>query len=317
MLTVSKWTAIALCLGVATTSVAAAESSYTVRKGDSLSSIAAQTLNDAQRWREIWALNPQIRAPKELQPGTRLRLPAPPPSDTDTAISTLSPRPALDGVQLMAEALIRNGRIHAMQRDYQLLDARQAGTAARVQAVREEAETVRLYARGLPGTSVIGQRFALFRASADPASSELIELKRVGTAELLAHESDKGTLKLLQSQVSQEQLNQLWLLPLAEPRRPLQAHYPERPVQARIIKALYEQPGGYLLLLDQGRAAGLQPGHLLRFGKRELIQTDTGEVAQYPAREAGWMLVIEAEQSASLALVVQAHGVPAVDDPVF
>lgn len=47
---------------------------YTVRKGDTLSGIAAKQLNNAGRWHEIANLN-GIRDPRRLQIGTVLRLP--------------------------------------------------------------------------------------------------------------------------------------------------------------------------------------------------------------------------------------------------
>jgi len=47
---------------------------YIVKKGDTLSSIAAKQLGDASRWREIARLN-NIRDPRDIRPGQRLRLP--------------------------------------------------------------------------------------------------------------------------------------------------------------------------------------------------------------------------------------------------
>jgi nucleoid-associated protein YgaU len=47
---------------------------YTVRKGDSLASIARRYLSDASRWREIDELN-NLGDPHKIVPGTRIRLP--------------------------------------------------------------------------------------------------------------------------------------------------------------------------------------------------------------------------------------------------
>lgn len=47
---------------------------YTVRKRDSLASIARRFLNDAERWREIARLN-GLRDPHRIVPGRRIRLP--------------------------------------------------------------------------------------------------------------------------------------------------------------------------------------------------------------------------------------------------
>lgn len=74
----------------------------TVRRGDTLSAIAARRLDDADRWRDIYSLNRgkqfttgSLTNPNLIQPGWKLRLPtpanapAPPPSSTP-------PRPAPD-----------------------------------------------------------------------------------------------------------------------------------------------------------------------------------------------------------------------------
>lgn len=52
---------------------AAANRTYTVKKGDSLSKIASTTLGSAQRWREIAKLN-GIRKPYLIRPGQVLTL---------------------------------------------------------------------------------------------------------------------------------------------------------------------------------------------------------------------------------------------------
>lgn len=47
---------------------------YTVKRGDTLSRIAARELNDARRWREIAKLN-NLRDPDNLRVGMQLRMP--------------------------------------------------------------------------------------------------------------------------------------------------------------------------------------------------------------------------------------------------
>lgn len=48
---------------------------YTVKKGDTLKTIAAKQLGNASRWREIAAINGGIRDPKSIKVGQVLRLP--------------------------------------------------------------------------------------------------------------------------------------------------------------------------------------------------------------------------------------------------
>jgi len=49
---------------------------YTVQRGDTLSSIAAKFLGNPSRWREIWNLNSQIANPDKIEVGDVLTLPA-------------------------------------------------------------------------------------------------------------------------------------------------------------------------------------------------------------------------------------------------
>nr|WP_246259729.1 LysM peptidoglycan-binding domain-containing protein [Streptomyces typhae] len=49
-------------------------STYTVRKGDTLTSIAKAQLGDAGRWREIADLN-VLKNPDAITPGQKLKLP--------------------------------------------------------------------------------------------------------------------------------------------------------------------------------------------------------------------------------------------------
>jgi nucleoid-associated protein YgaU len=50
---------------------------YTVRDGDTLSSIAAQKLGKRGRWNEIYELNrDRVKDPDSVAPGTVLKLPS-------------------------------------------------------------------------------------------------------------------------------------------------------------------------------------------------------------------------------------------------
>lgn len=302
--------ALWLALSLAPAMVSA-EESYTVKRGDSFSSIAAHTLGNASRWREIWALNPEVRTPSALQPGTQLRLPAagsavaaapPAPSaDTEPAPHRLLPDP----IQALAADLINSGHIERLRRDYRLLDATDTHTVP-IHAMRQEAEGIYLDVNGLSANAA--PAYGLFKASPEPARPDVIELTRIGQANSLMQQT--GQMRLQVSEY-RESLNsgsgQLQLLPLARSHNVIASDYPPRPVQGRILKALYEQPGGYLLLLDQGSRAGLVPGHLLRYGKTADNRNSAG----------GWLLVIDTLDTTSLALVLQARQVPAVGDPIY
>lgn len=48
---------------------------YTVREGDTLESIAARQLGDPLRYWEIADINPQVKFPLDIAPGSVIRLP--------------------------------------------------------------------------------------------------------------------------------------------------------------------------------------------------------------------------------------------------
>jgi nucleoid-associated protein YgaU len=49
---------------------------HKVRRGETLWSIAADSLGDGNRWREILRLNPGVRSSRSLVSGSTIRLPA-------------------------------------------------------------------------------------------------------------------------------------------------------------------------------------------------------------------------------------------------
>ena len=54
-----------------------ARTTYTVRKGDSLSRIAKEIYGDANGWRKIFEANrDQIEDPDMIEPGQKLKIPA-------------------------------------------------------------------------------------------------------------------------------------------------------------------------------------------------------------------------------------------------
>ncbi|GAA0695755.1 LysM domain-containing protein [Marinobacterium maritimum] len=314
MLTSSRWAALLLALTLTTTPLSAsAADTYTVQRGDSLSSIAARLLGKADRWREIWSLNPQIRTPKQLQPGTRLRLPntdsRPEPRQTAAVHHT----DALDPIQVMAEDLIRSGHIDRMRTDYRLLDTHAPENRIRLHSRRSEADGDFLYIHGLSNAAADGTMYGLFKSSPEPAGTSFIELTRIGQARLVLQQGDKARLRITENR--QPPLANLQVLPLYRQPLKVKPGYPGSPVNARIIKALYEQPGGYLLLLDQGRQSGVEPGQLLHYSKAN-SPAPTAFPAKRPSQEGGWVLVIDTSQDASLALVIQARQIPAVGDSV-
>jgi hypothetical protein len=131
----------------------------------------------------------------------------------------------------------------------------------------------------------------------------------------LLQQGDKARLRVIETRQPQTlQLPDLQVLPLDRPLTRARAEYPTQAVNARILKALYEQPGGYILLLDQGSRSGLKPGHVLGYTKPDVVQSP--DSSRLPSASGGKMLVFDTSRDASLALVFQARQIPAVGDRV-
>lgn len=89
---------------------------YTVKRGDSLSSIAAKVLGSSGRWKEIWNINSDIADPNQIEVGQVINIPAGAvavssdpakslPGPRVTAVETLTPRAGDDDVQYMDDTI--------------------------------------------------------------------------------------------------------------------------------------------------------------------------------------------------------------------
>lgn len=77
----------------------ASSPTYTVRPGDSLSTIARDHLGDVERWPELVTLNPAVADhPDLIYPGTVLTLPTEPPVATDARTYTVRPGDTLSAI---------------------------------------------------------------------------------------------------------------------------------------------------------------------------------------------------------------------------
>ncbi|MBV0932492.1 LysM peptidoglycan-binding domain-containing protein [Marinobacterium weihaiense] len=292
----------AMLLGLTTLASATADAAdtYRVKRGDSLSSIAARVLGNAERWREIWSLNPQIRRPAALEVGEQLQLPgrqSVPAADS----SSWQPAPltAPDAAQAMALDLIRSGHIKRLRANYRLLDSTRLTNLPRVYAWRSEADGQYVYLHRGSSMAEPVQEYGLFISSLEPSSPRFVELSRIGRAEPVMQHGNKTRLRVTENHADMS--TSVLLLPLQPGNTTLTPAYPQRPVEARILKALYEHAGGYRLVLDQGTTAGLKPGHLLQFYRQ-------------PEQPGGWAMIIDATPTGSLALVLSARQVPAAGD---
>lgn len=293
----------------------ASASTYEVRRGDSLTSIAATQLGSANRWREIWALNPDIRKPEQLNVGMRLRIP-----ETGEHVRAGTPASVIPGTQLqksdtpsaeqlLAEEIIASGKANSVRARFRVLDAN--NSAIGVHAVRSEQDGVYVYSTPLGNRVLQGNLFDVYQRSADPANEGAVELTRIGQAQLAMQGDGLAGFRMTASQ--ERPLETALLLPHENRNLHFSPGTPHRDANARITKALYEQPEGFVLMLDKGSSDGLQPGHLLRLHQRNPVESN-GTAIEYPGQKTGWVMIVDTSSSASIALVLSAHRVPAIGD---
>lgn len=306
--------AAALMACLLTSTAVSAEQRYVVKRGDSLSSIAAQQLGAANRWREIWALNPSIRRPEQLAAGATLRLPSAGASTTATQPSGQGGKQQdsieTDPAYQLALEQIKSSNIRRLRQNYRLLD--NPRNAIHLHAVRHEQDGLYLYSPGYTQQTSQGVQYGIFEPSAEPVTSSTTELTRIGSAKLALQQGSLAGFHVTSS-LKPPQENAL-LLPINTKTTVIEPHYPAQNTSVEVLKALYEQSGGYILLLDKGARQGLAPGALLKLHQRNPVESESGNAMEFPGHAAGWAMVFEAGRELSLALVLSAQRTPAVGD---
>lgn len=306
--------AAALMACLLTSTAVSAEQRYVVKRGDSLSSIAAQQLGAANRWREIWALNPSIRRPEQLAAGATLRLPSAGASTTATQPSGQGGKQQdsieTDPAYQLALEQIKSSNIRRLRQNYRLLD--NPRNAIHLHAVRHEQDGLYLYSPGYTQQTSQVMQYGIFEPSAEPVTSSTTELTRIGSAKLALQQGSLAGFHVTSS-LKPPQENAL-LLPINTKTTVIEPHYPAQNTSVEVLKALYEQSGGYILVLDKGARQGLAPGALLKLHQRNPVESESGNAMEFPGHAAGWAMVFEAGRELSLALVLSAQRTPAVGD---
>lgn len=306
--------AAALMACLLTSTAVSAEQRYVVKRGDSLSSIAAQQLGAANRWREIWALNPSIRRPEQLAAGATLRLPSAGASTTATQPSGQGGKQQdsieTDPAYQLALEQIKSSNIRRLRQNYRLLD--NPRNAIHLHAVRHEQDGLYLYSSGYTQQTSQVMQYGIFEPSAEPVTSSTTELTRIGSAKLALQQGSLAGFHVTSS-LKPPQENAL-LLPINTKTTVIEPHYPAQNTSVEVLKALYEQSGGYILVLDKGARQGLAPGALLKLHQRNPVESESGNAMEFPGHAAGWAMVFEAGRELSLALVLSAQRTPAVGD---
>jgi len=329
-----------------------APSSYTVQRGDTLWGIASKFLSQPWYWPEIWYLNPEIKNPHWIYPGDLIRLvydaEGKPHLTVERGNSVkLSP-------QMRASALgeaipaIPFEIVAAFMSKPSVISAEENKTLPYIVAlggshiVAGISDTA--YVRDLSAAHP-GERFNLVHVGEplkDPESHKTLGFQGVyaGMARLerVAPNGGKGKNDLAKIVITESARETLPGDKLVRDRLevPLDfvPHAPSRPVQGRIMSVIdgVSVIGQYhVVVINRGRNAGLEPGHVLAIWEAGVDVKDRGRggleheneftapfapTVTTPGEHAGTFMVFKAYADLSYGLVMNAENEMHVGDIV-
>jgi hypothetical protein len=327
---------------------------YTVVEGDTLWDISARFLEEPWLWPEVWQINPQIANPDLIYPGDVVELAyvdgvpvlrfagsaANTPelrtvrlSPTVRRESLLSPVPAIS-LEQISGFLSGNSVVGADEYENSpyVLGEADGHTLA---TVGDE-----IYARGQWVAGVVEYEIVRNgRVLDDPDTGRSlgIEAIKIGTATLTRSNTDRAILTV--TTVLQEVRIGDRLIPAQ--RSELEAGYLPRPPANAIDAAIVSIGDGNgvggqydTLVLNVGRSAGIESGHLLTIREpdvrindafarpgvwtrlKQAIGVDDSDVAVYPGDNVGSVLIYRVFDNASLGLVLSSSQPLRINDRV-
>lgn len=301
----------------------ASSMSYQVQTGDTLSSLARTYLGDERRWREIWSLNPQLRNPNALRPGSSLLLPT---SVATTGHLVTETHPSREPLAQRYRAAVNDevagGSLQRFADRRTLATDAQLAQAPRVQANLSEGQEQVIYASNVSSHYVMGERYPVYAVQESHTVAQnhsINELLRVGEAQLMYKEADRAKFHLT-NQAPNVQQSTLYVLP-STPYRNLQSSAIREPhspgnSEMRITRVFHNEPDGVYVLLNQGTIQGVSAGRLAQYYKKDFVSEEQGRLIEYPTAPAGVLLVFKTFENSSFAKVLSAQRIPAPDDRV-
>jgi LysM domain len=324
---------------------------YVVQSGDTLWSLAGKYLSDPWSWAELWHAGAGIDNPNRIYPGDVLILAMDAEGHPhltiesaetapDASISVrLSPTVRAEPLPALIPVIPHDIAASFMGRPT-LLATDDVKTLPYVLGFEHDrlagAAGTRLYARRMPNHA--SGLFSVVHAGdpvADPVTKRIIGVQAVYTGTARVDSPTPGargvsSLTLIAS--ARESLPGDRLVPDTDEVQPdLSPHRPSEPVEARIAAVIdgVHVIGQYqVVLLNQGRRAGLEPGHVLTLWHEAGSLPDRGpgdpthqndftafhRSVALPPESAGSLLVFRVYPEASYGLVLQTNSELRVGD---
>ncbi len=306
---------------------------YIVKKGDTLWGISGMYLEKPWLWPELWDVNPQIDNPHLIYPGDelylvwvdgqpRLRL----KRGRDVKLTPNMRVTPLD----LAIPIIPLDEIGAFLKRHRIMGPDDLNNSAYVVAGDEGALI------SSPGDRIFGRgpfpegerAYGIFRAGGayvDPVTNEILgyQAQDIGNAQLLSANSDPIT-ELEITRVTEEVRLADRLLPIEE--RIIDATFHPRAPDNEIVDGfMIAVDGGItqigtmdIVVINKGKREGLEVGHVLAIYQTGGLVHDrvAGDNVLLPDTRAGLLMIFEAFEKASYAVVLKSTRVLKVGDKV-
>lgn len=314
---------------------------YTVKKGDTLWSIASHFLRDSYQWPELWYVNPKVKNPHQIFPGEVLELvfrdgrpvlarsddlPAARGEELPSNVEQLSPMireaPLARAVPAIPIDAIRN-----YLRGPRLVTEDELEDAPYLLEFHDEhlfgGAGASVYVRGL--TPSQQTEYSIVRKGdpyRDPDDDSLLGYEALPIAESEVTDfGDPSTVKLKKSYREARGGDRLLSAEAELFSANFYPHAPAKPVGGRII-SLYNglsQIGQYqIVTINRGSSTGLEAGHVLYVYEagRKVRDPYTGDTEQLPPLKSGVLMVFKVTDRLSYGLVMSATRAIRVMDSV-
>ena len=325
-----------------------APDTYIVKKGDTLWDISGKYLKKAWRWKEIWAVNPQVKNPHWIYPGDRLilcsikgrtvvgvdegdgcvgvarRMSA--ADDVANNVVKLSPKTHIEPLTSAVPAIPLEA-IKAWLVDGTVVSGETLKNSAYVLATNERhviagaGEIV--YVRG--GRLVVGDTYAVYRAGApfvDPETNEVLgsEARLVARGVAIAVDNDVSTVELTET-VQQEVRAGDKVMPEEVVENP-GIFYPSSGDNVtaaqliRVMDSLDTASASATIAINRGEREGVNVGQVFEIYRRGALVLDSrdGRQVRLPSERAGIAMVFRSFKKMSYAYILEASGSIKVGD---
>ena len=309
---------------------------YTVVKGDTLWDISGKFLEHPWQWPQLWHNNPQIQNPHWIYPGDTLYFSyvngeptlslAPLSADQQPNLVPRIRESALE----KAVAMIPHDAIAQFLTSPKVVSAEEIADAAYVLEMAGEHLITgagdRVYVRSIENPE--GPGYTIYRPGepyVSPETQEILGYEAAYVADTtLERVGDPATLRIIKSATEVQRGDRVMLTTEAERALTYFPKPPESPVLGSIIRVMggVSQIGRYdVVVIDKGKADGLEVGHTLDIYKAGQVVSDTiGSDAAVPVKLpdelAGKLLIFRPFERVSYALIMEASAALHVLDKV-